>query len=153
MDADRLVTLAKRHIGTIAIIAVIVVTTLLAIRKPNAPLTYADEPYYAQYDGNTLVYTPTITINRDGRVSFLASLWNLQTHTIAAHCDGTPVNDVGWAYAYYTEQIDSVLILPKALVIGRVDKGTYVLAITATKADGGETTYKALLSVDQPCRR
>ena len=125
----------------------------LTLRPP--PIDYSQERYLPERailaPGETLYYTPTLTIAHGGYIKFVRTWWNADTQQVALDCTGAAIPSI------VGER--SLPVLVAGVVRGNVVKlavpalppGHYQLVSTAIGPTGGSASYYVPFEVMRPC--
>lgn len=160
----RLMKNAREHIFAIVIVLVAGVVLWLAVdiryfNKTEPPMSYSateyvpDKSIYAP--GETLHFTPTLTMGHGGRVTGLRTIINAQTHLAARLCDGGPTKK------YPIEQNldrgvygDVVTGAPSVTIeIEKMPPGRYKVAtnINGYGDQAGQVGHDVYFAITEPC--
>jgi hypothetical protein len=82
----------------VGLFALLVAVGFVVLLFRSPPLAYSDEVYAPERaivnPGETLFYTPTLTIKQGGYIKIVRSFWNIATNQAATDCDGAAVPSV-----------------------------------------------------------
>jgi hypothetical protein len=126
---------------------------VLVFRSP--PLSYSGESYAPERTivnpGETLYYTPTLTVRQGGYIKIVRSFWNVDMSQAATDCDGAAVPSVVVERALPRLLAGEVRGNIVKLEVPSLPPGRYQLVSAAVGANGGQTWYYVPFEVDQPC--
>lgn len=126
-----------------------------SLTPPEPPLDYTQDEYTperaALWSGATLVYTPTLTINRSGRVDIVRSFWDIGRNQAAQLCDGTVVPAIETRRALPASLHGAARDQAVRVFIPNLRPGAYWLVTSATNPGGGEALTQVRFRVVSPC--
>lgn len=145
-------------LNTVVFGAVLVVALGLANAIPGEepPIHYTDQEYAADkavyMPGETLIYTPTLVIKREGRTFFLRTFWDDTRDGAARLCDGSdaPQDE-------FSRNLPRGIIgnarggRQVTIVVPKLPPGSYRLLSSALKVGGGESHYEVPFRVERAC--
>lgn len=150
------VALGMSVLVMVSVLVLVVYTNTHREAPPLPPIHYTQEDYYpdrAVYaPGDTLMYTPTLTINVGGRVDFLRTYWDDTRSQSARLCDGA-----------FAPQDAFSRNLPRGIIgnarggmavpytVPKLPPGHYRILNSATKPSGGESDYEVPFEIIETC--
>lgn len=125
------------------------------LTPPEPPLHYTQAEYTPERPvlapGGTLVYTPTLTVNRSGRIEIVRSFWDVGRNQAATLCDGSAAPSVSIARALPLSLHGALRQQPVRIELPNLRPGVYLLVSSATKPDGGEAGSQVRFRVTKRC--
>jgi hypothetical protein len=140
--------------------AVMISVTVFALfrlaRPADPPIHYLAAEYtpdrttYAPHE--TMVYTPSLKITKEGRVDVLRSFWNRTENTAATLCDGSSAPIITTTRNLPAGMVGNVrggraVRIP----IPNLPPGDYWLISSASGPGGGQSVYQVPFSVVRHC--
>lgn len=131
-------------------------------RPPTPPLVYTDYTYAAERavyaPGDTLVYTATLAVAREGRFDVRRGWRNRlpgpapKPEPLARLCDGTEAPTIDVARPAYTrDAVGATTEGQIAWPVPLLPPGDYWLISSAIKLDGGEAITRVPVTITRPC--
>lgn len=131
------------------------VAIVRGLMPPEPPLAYMQAEYEPERrvlaPGQTLIYTPTLTVNHAGRVELIRSFWDVGRNQSAMLCDDTLAPSVEIVRALPPLLHGVLRQQPVRLPIPNLKPGTYLLVTSATNPEGGEAVTQVPFRVTQRC--
>lgn len=125
----------------------------LTLRPP--PIEYSADYYtperVALAPGDTLIYTPTLTIAHGGYLKVVRGYWNIDQNQAATDCEGKIVPPIVMERSVPPLVAGVVRGNIVKLVIPALPPGHYWLSSTAMGPTGGTASYLVGFSVVKPC--
>lgn len=124
--------------------------------NPAAPLEYTQHEYAAARTelapGETLVYSPTLTIRAAGRIDILRSFWNADKGSDAVLCSGQPAPIIQISRNRPRGVLNNfrggaVVSIP----VPNLPPGHYLLLSSASGPGRGQSDYQVAFRVTKPC--
>lgn len=139
----------------LALVLVILVGFAVLLRRP-APIAYRSKVYTPAADvlapGDSLVYTPTLVLSREGDLKIVRTFWRLDTHKIARLCTGQVTDSIERQPRSVPDDVLGFVQDDQVTVkIPVVPPGDYVLSSTAITNAGGLSPSKVYFRVERPC--
>lgn len=136
-------------------IALLAAGIILRLTPPEPPLTYTQAEYTPERPviepGETLTYTPTLVINRAGRIDIVRSYWDVGRNQTGMLCDGSAAPSVSIARALPLSLHGALRQQPVRIELPNLRPGVYLLVSSATKPDGGEAGSQVRFRVTKRC--
>jgi hypothetical protein len=120
-----------------------------------SPVAYSAASYTAEREvvnpGETLYYTPTLTIRQGGYVRFVRSFWDIGRNQVALDCEGNTTASIVVDRSIPPIVAGVVRGNIVRLKIPMMPPGDYELVSTAIGPNGGQAYYTVRFRVDTPC--
>ena len=139
----------------VGVFALLVAIGFVALLFRSPPLSYSDERYTPEHvvvnPGETLFYTPTLTVRQGGYIKIVRSFWNVDLNQAATACDGSPIASIVTERSLPRLLAGVVRGNIVRLTVPSLPPGRYQLISSAIGANGGEAWYHVDFLVDTPC--
>lgn len=140
----------------VAVLVVFGVFIFQLSRGPAQPFEYTRDEYQAEHfiyaPGETLVYTPTLTVKRSGVFDTRRGWRTRPAAQRARDCAGNPIPPiVDNPPPFPPDAIDTDVETRVAVPVPNLPPGDYWLVSSVTKPDGGESITKVAFRVLTPC--
>lgn len=143
---------------TLTIVLAILAALILIYQRvnPSAPLEYTAHDYApARADlapGDTLIYSPTLTVRAPGRIDILRSYWNVDTGTDAVLCSGQPAPIIEISRNRPRGVLNNFRGGASVrLPVPNLPPGRYLLLSSASGPGRGQSEYQVRFSIRQKC--
>ena len=153
------VTVAAACVAALCVGVALFAVYTLVLRTPVAPLTYVSPSYIADRQvyapGDTLVYTPALTVERAGITQVTRSFWDVDKGSFALLCDGTPAPTLRNDPRVFPARAHGKAVANRVPIkIPNLPPGRYLVSSSAVKptGDGGEALSEVEFLIARPCR-
>ena len=154
------ITVAAGIVAALCVGVALFAAYSLVLRKPQPPLTYTTPAYLPERQvympGETLVYTPSLTVERGGLTQATRSFWDVDQWNFARLCDGSDAGTIESPKRVFPARAHGRAIANRVPVkVPNLPPGRYLISSSAHKetANGGEALSEVEFLIATPCKK